>query len=114
MKKILLILSIFILSNCAQVDENKIKDNTYTDIDTFLEIKEEKITTQQINKENNNADKAIKIDNSESIKTVDSTINIDSIEEAKSSTGKEIVASEEIIPNEELDFSSIEKITIQE
>jgi uncharacterized protein YcfL len=51
MKKILLLLSLFILSNCSQVDENKIKDSSNTNIDTFLEIKQNEIVSKQINTE---------------------------------------------------------------
>lgn len=51
MKKILLLLSLFILSNCSQVDENKIKDSSNTNIDTFLEIKQNEIVTRKNNTE---------------------------------------------------------------
>jgi hypothetical protein len=37
MKKIILLLSIITLTNCSQVDENKIKDDTKNNIDNFLQ-----------------------------------------------------------------------------
>ena len=122
MKKILLILSLFTLSNCNQVDENVIKDKNTHNIDNFLENTQsnEKLITQDDNSTKQDIKVLNWLDEKEKIEIqnivneneVSLPINIDNKLAEKEVTITNVVI--ENIKEEIIDVSELTKIIIKD